>query len=81
MQLTKEQISAVKGLERAFAKCADANVHIHNHYGMLIAYDGNIVEKVDDKETDTPCTEGYTLKINDHLDSWADDSHFVHKKE
>jgi hypothetical protein len=35
MQLTKEQISAVKGLETAFAKCADANVHIHNHYGMI----------------------------------------------
>ncbi len=78
---TKEQLKACKGLERAFTKCAKTGVYFHNCYGKLIAYNGDVVKEVNDTETDTSCREGYILKIKERLDSWADDLHYVHKKE
>ena len=78
--LTNDQMKAVRSLERAFKKCADANIYIHNCYGTLIAYDGNIVHYVDDDETDIPCGEGdvITTPRDIELASWADDAHYVH---
>jgi len=81
MRLTKEQKSAIESLERAFAMCVKEKVYIHNCYGTLMAYDGNAGERVDDVKTDTPCNEGYEMKIRVRLDSWADDSHYVHLRE
>ncbi len=81
MNLNKEQINAVRAVERAFAKCISANVYFHNCYGTLRAYDGNVVKDVNDTKTETPCSEGYGLKIDLQLDSWADDLHYVHKKD
>lgn len=80
MKLNKEQKQAVKALERAFAKCVSTDVYFHNHYGKLIAYDGNIVSHVNDIETEISCRDGYVLKIEHRLDSWADDFHYVHLK-
>ena len=77
--LTKEQNSAVKSLERAFKKCASANVYLHNCYGDLKAYDGDIVESVDDSKDELSCIEGQSVEQYGYsLDSWADDRHYIH---
>lgn len=77
--LTKEQKSAIKSLERALKKCADANVYFHNCYGQFIAYDGGIVERVDNDEDDLDCNEGHTVEQYGYtLDSFADDRHYIH---
>ena len=90
LTLTKEQKSAISSLKRAFTKCKKANVYFHNCYGRLIAYDGNIVERVDNgaEGIDTTendglmdCHEGELLIIPYDLDSYADDNHYVHLKE
>ena len=80
LELTEEQIKAVKSLERAFRKCEKAKLYIHNCYGVLIAYDGNVVHCVDDVETSIPCDAGTIIKISRELElaSWADDAHYVH---
>jgi len=78
LELTKEQKSAIASLERAFKKCHKANIYFHNCYGTLIAYDGNIVEKVDDTIDKVPCHEGYNVSNPYCIDSWADDDHYVH---
>lgn len=80
LELTGEQVKAVRSLERAFRKCANANMYIHNHYGTLIAYDSNIVHCVDDDETEIPCDEGHMINTPRTLElaSWADDAHYVH---
>ena len=81
LTLTKEQKSAISSLKRAFTKCKKANVYFHNCYGTLIAYDGNIVERVDDDKDNIPCHDGKFLTLPYDLDSWADDRHYVHLKE
>jgi len=78
---TKEQMKAIKSLERAFAKCRKAKVYFHNHYGTLMVYDGNIVELVNDTKTKTSCEEGYCLQIDEDLAGWADDRHYIHFKK
>ncbi len=80
LELTEEQIKAVKSLERAFKKCVKSELYIHNCYGILIAYDGNVVRCVDDQETPIPCSAGTAINISRKLglDSWADDAHYVH---
>jgi len=81
LELTGEQVKAVRSLERAFRKCAKARVYIHNCYGNLIAYDGGVVKCVDDEETDIDCGEGVWIDTPHELDlaSWADDRHYVHR--
>lgn len=81
LTLTKEQKSAISSLKRAFTKCKKANIYFHNCYGRLIAYDGNIVDIVDDDIDNLPCYEGESLTLPYRLDSWADDNHYVHLKE
>ena len=81
LPLTKEQKSAISSLKRTFTKCKKANIYFHNCYGTLIAYDGNIVDFVDDDKDDIPCHEGRLLTLPYDLDSWADDRHYVHLKE
>jgi len=78
--LTNDQEKAVRSLERAFKKCAEANIYIHNCYGNLIAYDANVVHCVDDDETDIPCGDGRWISTprTIELASWADDAHYVH---
>ena len=77
--LTKEQESAVKSLGRAFKKCADAGVYFHNCYGTLLAYDGAVVEGVNDDEGELSCNEGETVEQHGYsIDSWADDNHYIH---
>ena len=77
--LTKEQETAIRSLERAFKKCADAGVSFHNCYGQLIAYDGAVVDYVDDDEDELGCREGDTVEQHGYsLDSWADDNHYIH---
>ena len=82
IDITVEQSKALKILERAFKKCKDANVYFHNCYGMLEAYNGDIVEKVDDDEDKFQCGNGYPVKTGYKSDlvSWADDRHYVHFK-
>ena len=83
LELTEDQIKAVRSLERAFRKCVKSNLFIHNCYGILIAYDGNMVDCVDDDETEIPCNEGHTINISRTLElaSWADDAHYVHLRD
>ena len=81
LTLTKEQKSAIASLKRAFTKCKKANIYFHNCYGNLIAYDGNIVERVDDDIDELPCHEGKSLTLPYSLESWADDPHYVHRWE
>ena len=83
-ELTKEQESAVKSLERAFKKCDDANVYLHACYHNLIAYNGNTMWYVDDtpseySERDEGC-DGRMIITDYDLVSWADDEHFIHVK-
>ena len=80
LELTEEQIKAVKSLERAFRKCAKAKLYIHNCYGHLIAYDAEVVHHVDDEETAIPCEAGTRIHTPKELElaSWADDAHYVH---
>jgi hypothetical protein len=80
MELTKDQDNAIRSLECAFKKCKDAGVYFHNCYGDLRAYDGAIVEKVDDDKDDMECVEGVSVETIYSLDSWADDCHYVHLK-
>jgi hypothetical protein len=82
--LTKEQTSAVKSLERAFKKCADANIYFHNCYGHLVAYDAAVVDYVDDHKDDDElrCIEGDDVEQYGYsIDSWADDDHWIHLRE
>lgn len=83
LELTEEQIKAVRSLERAFKKCAKANLYIHNCYGHLIGYDGAVVHCVDDDESEISCEAGTMIDAPRELDlcSWADDAHFVHLHE
>lgn len=83
LELTEDQIKAVRSLERAFRKCAKANLYIHNCYGRLVAYDHAIVHNVDNDETDIPCEAGATINIPNSLDlsMYADDAHYVHLQE
>jgi len=77
--LTSAQTSAVKSLERAFKKCADADVLFHNCYGQFIAYDGAVVKYVDDNKDELSCNEGDTVEQHGYsLDSCADDYHYIH---
>ena len=80
IELTEDQIKAVRSLERAFRKCANAKLYIHNCYGHLIAYDGNVVHCVNDEETEIPCEAGVDINIPAELElsSYADDAHYVH---
>lgn len=79
IQLTREQESAIKSLERALKKCATANVFFHNCYGRLLAYDGDVVDCVDDNEDELDCNEGDSVEMYGYnLDSWADDRHYIH---
>lgn len=79
IQLTREQESAIKSLGRALKKCAAANVCIHNCYGRLIAYDGAIVDYVDDEEDELECHEGDSVEMHGYdLGSLADDRHYIH---
>lgn len=86
LKLTKEQEKAIHSLERAFKKCREVNVYFHNCYGVLQAYDGNIITHVDDVEEEEEkdnisCEmEGYTVR-SEKLVSWADDNHYVHLKK
>jgi hypothetical protein len=79
-ELTHDQKLAVKALERAFRQCKDAKVYIYNDYGTLVAFDGNVVAYVDDKESEysTEFNFGYCVTHEYNLDSWADDEHFIH---
>lgn len=83
LELTEEQIKAVRSLERAFRKCAKAKLYIHNCYGRLVAYDGSIVHHVDNDETEIPCESGATIGVPFELDlsMYADDAHYVHLHE
>ena len=85
LRLTKEQEKAVKSLERAFKKCKDANLYIHNCYGCLEAFDRAVVDSVDDeKDDDDLDCEKHAHFIETHdmgLVSWADDRHYVHLKK
>lgn len=78
---TGDQKKAIKSLERAFAKCLAAKVHFHNCYGTLIAYNGNVVKDVNDTKSETSCQEGYCVKTDITLNSWADDGHYLHEKQ
>lgn len=80
LELTPDQTKAIRSLERAFKKCAEAKLYIHNCYGNLIAYDAEVVFNVDDVETMIPCTAGTDINTPNELDlaSWADDAHYVH---
>jgi len=82
MELTIEQEKAIKSLERAIEKCYQSNIYFHNCYGILVAYDGNVVKVVNDDESETSCEySGHPVSSKYHWDSWADDDHYVHLKE
>ena len=83
IKLTKEQDNAIRRLERAFKKCKDVNIYFHNCYGGLVAYDGNIVDFVNDDKSELSCAKGRPVGASyshSDLDSWADDPHFIHLK-
>lgn len=83
IELSDEQHKAIRSLERAFKKCKDANIYFHNCYGTLTAYDGNIVDFVNDDPSEFPCGNGYPITSSYdsmNLVSWADDKHYIHLK-
>lgn len=81
MKLDDAQKKAVNKLENALSACAKANVHIHNCYGTLVAYNGWNVRDVNDTPGEIGCRAGKTIISPINLDSWADDRHYVHFKE
>lgn len=81
MELTNDQDNAIKSLERAFKKCKDAGIYFHNCYGTLRAYDGAVVENIDDDKDEFECSEGIDVETIYSLDSWADDLHYIHLKQ
>ena len=82
---TPVQMKAIKSLERAFKKCKTTGVIFHNCYGRLIAFNGRIVESVNDVKEhsdEIDCSEwNYYVKNTFDLDMWADDRHFVHLRD
>lgn len=81
MELTKKQEKAIKALEKALKMCDKEKIYFHNCYGTLIAFDATVVKDVNDTKSTIPCEKGRTVKNPYTLDSWADDSHYVHLKE
>ena len=80
---TAAQMKAIQALERALRQCKKARIYFHNCYGTLVAYDGTVVEKVNDSPNNNKlaCGEGQSVKSPYHLDSWADDRHYIHLRE
>ncbi|MDD3039073.1 hypothetical protein [Bacteroides sp.] len=78
--LTKDQQSAVRSLERAFKKCYDAGIFIHNEYGILMPFNGKYVADITDIPDDPIIDSEYGnhIKSRYNLCSWADDPHFIH---
>ena len=81
-ELTEEQEKAWKSLKRAVKKCEKSNIYWYQVLDLLHAFNGNLVDSVDD-HCDKPLPNGafdLTFKLLDSIPltcSFADDNHHV----
>jgi hypothetical protein len=79
LPLNPEQEKQFKKLKAAYAACQKAGVYFVNNYGMLLAYDSNLVAAYTDKRSDDAfqADDVYTPNRFRIANEWADDTHYV----
>ncbi len=79
-ELTPEQESAFKRMERAHNDCVKAGIYLYNDYGMLGAVDRRKISYYNDEPGEgAVCDEGQNLNCFQlACNEWADDEHYFH---
>jgi hypothetical protein len=81
IELSKEQLNAVKQLRRSFTRCQTVGLNWHDEYGTLQFFPKDVITRIDDDNgEDTLCIQSnvYFESVNLERGEWSYGRHYAH---